>query len=187
MQVRILKIAAAGMAFAMLFATISATTSLAGAAKPEKKDKAAPPPPPAKIEDIHVGGVWTRAARKGETTHVFLSIENKADVPVRLRGGHTDVAKYHQLIRFKMRGPYLSTSMVGPVPVEAHERYVFEPGVVAIELRELDRDLKRGDVLPITLEFARAGTIEVEAEIDSRSAVRYPPPGELPPAKAKAH
>jgi len=170
------------------FLAFSTSVSFAGA-KPAKKDKAAapPPPPPAKIEDIRIGNVWTRAACKGEKTHVFLTIENKADVPVRLRGGHTDVAKFHQLIRFKMRGAFLATSMVGPVPVEPHERYVFEPGVVAIELRELNRDLKRGDVLPITLEFARAGEIEVEAEIDSRTAVRYPPPGELPPAKAKAH
>lgn len=177
MQGQNIRIAAAGMAFAALFAT----TALAASGKPAEKEKAAGPPPPAKIEDIHVDGVWTRAARKGEKTHVFLTIENKADVPVRLRAGHTDVAKYSQLIRFRMLGAYLRTTMVGPIPVEAHERYVFEPGVVAIELRELHRDLKRGDVLPITLEFARAGTVVVEAEIDSRTAVRYPPP-----AKAKA-
>lgn len=184
MQFSSLRITAAGLALSAFFAT----SAFAGAAKPAEKDKeAAPPPPPAKIEDIHIGGVWTRAARKGEKTHVFLTIENKADVPVRLRGGHTDAAKYSQLIRFKMLGAYLRTTIVGPVPVEAHERYTFEPGVVAIELRDLQRDLKRGDVLPITLEFARAGMIEVEAEIDSRTAVRYPPPGELPPAKEKAH
>jgi len=79
-----------------------------GGVKPAKKDKAAtPPPPPAKIEDIRIGNVWTRATRKGEKTHVFLTVENKADVAVRLRGVHTDVAKYHQLIRFKMRGAFL--------------------------------------------------------------------------------
>ena len=172
---------------AAVFLALSTLASFGGA-KPAKKDKAAaPPPPPTKIEDIRIGNVWTRAARKGEKTKVFLIIENKADVPVRLRGGHSDAAKYHQLIRFKMRGAFLQTSMVGPVPVEPHERYVFEPGVVAIELRELHHDLKRGDVLPITLEFAGAGEIEVEPEIVSRTAVRYPPPGELPPAKAKAH
>lgn len=183
MQLQNLKTAAACMAFAVFFAT-----SAAGGEKPAKKDKAAaPPPPPAKLEDIRVGNVWTRAARKGEKTHVFLTIENKAAVPVRLRGGHTEVAKYHQLIRFKMLGAFLRTTMVGPVPVEPDERYVFEPGVVAIELRDLQQDLKRGDVLPITLEFARAGSMDVEAEVDSRTAVRYPPPGELPPAKAKAH
>ena len=165
------------------FLALSTSVSFGGV-KPAKKDKAATPPPPlAKIEDIRIGDVWTKATRKVEKTQVFVTIENKADVAVRLRGGHTDVAKFHQLIRFKMRGVFLQNSMVGLVPVEPHERCVFEPSVVAIELH----DLKRGDVLPITLEFARAGEIEVEAKIDSRTAVRYPPPGELPPAKAKAH
>ena len=70
--------------------------------------------PPAKIEDIHVGGVWTRAARKGEKTHIFMTIENKGPVPVRLRGGETDIAKYIQLVRFRMQGAYMLTRMVSP-------------------------------------------------------------------------
>lgn len=167
------------------FLAFSASASFAGG-KPAKKEKI-PEQPPAKVEDIRVGGVWTRAARKGEKTHVFLTIENKGDVPARLRGGAAEVATFSQLVKFSMMGAVLRTSMVGPVAVEPHEKYTFEPGVVGIELRELTEDLKRGDVLPVTLEFAGGVEIEVEAEVDSRSAVRYPPPGELPPAKAKAH
>lgn len=169
----------------IVFLAVSASASFAGG-KPAKKEKAVELPP-AKIEDIHVGGVWTRAARKGEKTHIFLTIENKGDVPARLRGGAAEVATFSQLVKFSMMGAVLHTSMVGPVAVEPHEKYTFEPGVVGIELRELTADLKRGDVLPVTLEFAGGVEIEVKAEVDSRSAVRYPPPGELPPAKAKAH
>jgi len=40
----------------------------------------------------------------------------------------------------------------------------------------------------VTLEFTDDVVIDVEVEVDSRTAVRYPPPpGELPPAKEKAH
>lgn len=170
---------------AVAFLAFSASASFAGA-KPAKKEKG-PALPAAKVEDIRVGGVWTRAARKGEKTHIFLTIENKGDVPARLRGGAAEVATFSQLVKFSMMGAVLHTSMVGPVAVEPHEKYTFEPGVVGIELRELTQDLKRGDVLPVTLEFAGGVEIEVKAEVDSRSAVRYPPPGELPPAKAKAH
>ena len=182
MQRHSLKITAAAMVFAAFFTS----AALAGGAKPAKKAKS-PPPPAAKVEDIRIGGVWTRAAGKGEKTHVFLTIENKGDVPARLRGGSTDIAKYTQLVQFKMLGAYLRTTMVGPVAVEPDEKYTFEPGVVGLELRELRKDLHRGDVLPVTLQFAGGVEIEVKAEVDSRSAVRYPPPGELPPAKAKAH
>lgn len=167
------------------FVAFSASAGFA-AGKPAKKEKG-PEQPAAKVEDIHIGGVWTRAARKGEKTHVFLTIENKGDVPAVLRGGAADVATFSQLVRFKMLGAYLRTTMVGPVAVEPHEKYTFEPGVVGIELRELTEDLNRGDTLPVTLEFAGGVEIDVEAEVDSRTAVRYPPPGELPPAKAAAH
>lgn len=167
------------------FLAFSTSAGFAGS-KPAKKEKG-PETPAAKAEDIRIGGVWTRAARKGEKTHIFLTIENKGDVPARLRGGTADVAKFSQLVRFKMMGAYLRTTMVGPVAVEPDEKYTFEPGVVGIELRDLTEDVKRGDVLPVTLEFAGGVEIDVEAEVDSRTAVRYPPPGELPPAKAKAH
>lgn len=170
---------------AVVFLAISASAAFAGG-KPAKKEKG-PELPAAKVEDIRVGGVWTRAARKGEKTHIFLTIENKGDVPAELRGGTAKVATITQLVKFSMMGAVLHTSMVGPVAVEPQEKYTFEPGVVGIELRELHKDLKRGDMLPVTLEFAGGVHIEVEAEVDSRSAVRYPPPGELPPAKEKAH
>ncbi|MGZ0244861.1 MAG: hypothetical protein ACKVH1_02560 [Alphaproteobacteria bacterium] len=56
------------------FLAFSASGSFAGG-KPAKKEKA-PEQPAANVEDIHVGGVWTRAARKGEKNHIFLTIEN---------------------------------------------------------------------------------------------------------------
>ena len=59
--------------------------------------------------------------------------------------------------------------------------------MVGIELRDLKEDIKRGDVLPVTLEFTGDVLIDVEVKVDSRTAVSYPPPGELPPAKEKAH
>ena len=55
------------------FLAFSASGSFAGG-KPAKKK--APEQPAANVEDIHVGGVWTRAARKGEKPHIFLTIEN---------------------------------------------------------------------------------------------------------------
>lgn len=167
------------------FLAFSASGAFA-ADKPAKKEKA-PELPPAKVEDIHVGGLWARAARKGEKTYILLTIENKGDVPAVLRGGAADVATFSQLVKFSMLGAYLRTEMVGPVPVEPKEKYTFEPGVIGIELLDLKEDIKRGDVLPVTLEFTGDVVINVEVEVDSRTAVRYPPPGELPPAKEKAH
>lgn len=145
------------------------------AAKPKKGEKA-PLPPAANIEDVQVKGVWTRAARKGENAYIFLTVKNESENPVRLKGGGVDVAKRVRVVKFVKHGAMLRPVMVGPVPVEGQETYTFEPGIAAIELQELTQDLKQGDLLPITIAFARAGEIEIEAEIDSRSAVRYPEP-----------
>ncbi len=180
MQIKNLTIAAVAGAFL----AISVAAPQAANKKSGSKDGA---PPPAKIEDIHVVGAWTRAARKGDRTHLFLTVENKGGVPVQLRGGETEVAAAAQLVRFRMQGPYLRTWLVDPVVIGPHERYAFEPGVVALELRKLHKELRRGDVIPVTLEFSGIGVIKVDAEVDSRTAIRYPPPLPMATGGAKAH
>ncbi len=182
----ILAVTAALMALSVP-ATFASGGGGSSGSKPAAKKKEGPKLPPGKIEDIHVAGVWTRAARKGEKTHIFMTIENKGPVPIRLRGGDTDVARFTQLVRFRMQGAYMLTRMVDPVAVEPHEKFTFEPGIVGLELRELNKDLRRGEVLPLTLEFVGVGEIKVEAEVDSRTAVRYPAPGDLPAAKGGGH
>lgn len=154
------------------------------AAKPKKGDKP-PPPPPANIEDVHVEDARMRAARKGENGYIFLTVKNESDQPVRLKGGDFDIAKCVRIVQFKKHGPMLRPVMIGPVPVEGRETYIFEPGIVALELQELTSELHKGDVLPITIAFARAGEKEIEVEIDSRSAVRYPAPPEKLEEKKK--
>jgi copper(I)-binding protein len=88
---------------------------------------------------------------------LFLTVENKWGVPVQLRGGETAVAAAAQLVRFRMQGPYLRTWLVDPVVIGPHERYAFEPGAVALELRKLHKELRRGDVIPVTLGFSGIG------------------------------
>lgn len=150
----------------------------AGAPAKPKKGEKAPPPPPANIEEVHIKGAWMRAARRGENGYIFLTVKNESASQVRLKGGDVDVAKRVRIVQFKKHGPMLRPVMIGPVPVEGHETYNFEPGIVALELQELTRDLQKGAVLPVTIAFARAGEKDVEVEIDSRSAVRYPEPPE---------
>jgi copper(I)-binding protein len=73
------------------------------------------------------------------------------------------------------------------VVIGPHKRYAFEPGVVALELRKLHKELRRDDVIPVTLEFSEIGVIKVDAEVDSRTAVRYPPSLPIATGGAKAH
>ena len=118
---------------------------------------------------------------------MFLTVENKWGVPVQLRGGETAVAAAAQLVRFRMQGPYLRTWLVDPVVIGPHERYAFEPGAVALEQRKLHKELRRGDVIPVTLEFSGIGVNKVDAEVNSRTAVRFPPPLPIATRGAKAH
>ncbi len=170
-------------ALAVAFPIAAALAS--GKAKEAPKD--GPQLPPAKIEDAHVVTAWTRAAEQGTDTHVFITVENKGQSPIYVKGGATDIATAVQLVKFEMLGATVRTVLVDPVAVDPQGRYVFEPGVVAIELRDLKRSLHKGEKIPFTVVFANLGEINVDAEVDSRSAVRYeePPPDAIPPAGAK--
>lgn len=164
---------------------LSLSAASAAEKSPAKGEKAAPT---AKLADAHVISAWTRAARAGEDTHVFLTVENKGAAPIFLKGGAAEVASSVQLVRFQMLGAYLRTTLVDPVAVDPHGRFVFEPGVVALELRNLRTDLRRGETLPLRVVFADLGEIPVTAEVDGRTAIRYDdPPADLPEAKSGAH
>lgn len=155
--------------------------------KAKKEPKDGVPVPVAKLADAHVVGAWTRAAQVGETTHVFLTVENKGPAQIFLKGGETDVAFAVQLVKFERLGAIQMSTLVDPVPVDPNSYFVFEPGVVALELRKLKKELNKGDVLPITVVFSDIGEVQVDVEVDSRTAVRYPdpPPDAIPPAGAK--
>ncbi len=137
-----------------------------------------------KLADASIVTAWTRAAEAGSDTHVFLTVENKGPAPIFLKGGKADVATAVQLVKFEMLGAYMRTRLIDPVAIDPQGRYVFEPGVIALELRNLKADLRKGDSVPMKIVFANLGEIDVNVEIDSRSAVRYeaPAPDAIPPA-----
>ena len=43
-------------------------------------------------EDVSFSDVWARAARRGGSVDVFLTVKNAGSVPVRLEGAFSDVA-----------------------------------------------------------------------------------------------
>ena len=173
------------LSFLTAFAVALPLSMAVAASKPAPK-KDGPPAVPAKLEDAQIVTAWTRAADRGDDTHVFITVENKGPSPIYVKGGIADVATAVQLMKFEILGATMRTVLVNPVMVDPQGRYVFEPGVVAIELRELKRSLQKGDRIPLKVVFAEIGEISVEAEVDSRSAVRYdePPPDALGPKKA---
>lgn len=169
------------------FLVVCPLLAASAAEKAKKEAKDGVPAPVAKLADARVVGAWTRAAQAGETTHVFLTVENKGLAPIFLKGGETDVAYAVQLVRFERLGAIMQSTLVDPVLVDANSHFVFEPGVVALELRKLRKELHRGETLPITVVFADLGEVAVDVEIDSRTAIRYPepPPDAMPQPGAK--
>ncbi|MEQ9448200.1 MAG: copper chaperone PCu(A)C [Rhodospirillaceae bacterium] len=143
--------------------------------------------PAPKIEDIEVVGAWARAARRGETAHIFVTVRNNGPVAAHLRGGETDIGADVRLVSFKTQGPFYRASLVDPIPVAAHGQFAFEPGVAALEIWNLKEDLREGTVVPIILLFSDAGTLQTKVEIDSRTAVRYSEPPPPPSGKANPH
>jgi copper(I)-binding protein len=60
---------------------------------------------------------------------------------------------------------------------------VLQPGGMHVMLIDLKQPLKEGERIPLTLEFERAGTVEIMVSVE-RAGARAP--GNTPPANAPA-
>jgi copper(I)-binding protein len=56
------------------------------------------------------------------------------------------------------------------VPIPAGASLAFAPGGYHLMLMQLDRRLEKGDSVPLTLRFERAGAIETELEVRGLTA-----------------
>jgi hypothetical protein len=69
----------------------------------------------------------------------------------------------------KMEGGVMKMSPVSKVEVPAGGKVEFKPGGYHIMLMELQRDLKEGETITITLTFEKSGNVTVQASVKSQS------------------
>ena len=128
--------------------------------------------PSARAEDVKAGDLvvsqaWSRATPKGaKVGGSYLTIENKGSAPDKLIGASADVAGSIQVHEMSMTNGMMKMRPVeGGLAIEPGKTVKLAPGGYHLMMMDLKNPLKQGDKLPITLEFEKAGKVQVTFDV----------------------
>ena len=125
-----------------------------------------------KAGDLVISQAWTRATPKGaKTGGGYLTIENKGTAPDTLLGGSADIAGGVQVHEMSMEnGVMKMRPLEKGLAIEPGKTVKLAPGGYHLMLMDLKSPLKKGDKLPLTLEFEKAGKVEVSFDVQGVGA-----------------
>lgn len=133
--------------------------------------------PSARAEDVKAGDLvitqaWSRATPGGaKIGGGYLTIENKGTAPDRLIGGSSDAAGKVQVHEMAMNnGVMTMRPLEKGLSIQPGKTVKLAPGGLHLMLVDLKAPLKQGDKLPITLEFEKAGKVQVSLDVQAVGA-----------------
>ena len=112
---------------------------------------------------------WARASA-APTGAVFMSIRNDGEAD-RLLAVSSPVAAEVQMHVTEMDGQIMRMRRVDGIDVPAHGAAVLQPGGYHLMLIGLIEPLKAGTTVRLTLDFAKAGKMEVTAPVEKVGAM----------------
>jgi hypothetical protein len=132
----------------------------------------------AQAEDVTVGGLkisaaWARATPKGASVGGgYLTITNTGTIADKLIGGTTSVAGRFEVHEMKMDGGVMKMRPVeGGLEIKPGQTVQLDPGGYHVMLMGLTQQLKEGDHFKATLEFAKAGKVDVDFTVQGIGAM----------------
>ena len=116
---------------------------------------------------INVEQPWARATPAGATTGaVYMTLANKTDTADRLAAASSDVASKVQIHEMAVaNGIMQMRELPNGLPIPAGGSVTLKPGGYHVMLTGLKKQLIAGQTLPLTLSFAKAGTISITVPI----------------------
>jgi hypothetical protein len=132
---------------------------------------------PAQAEDVTVGSLkisapWARATPKGAGVGGgYMKITNTGTTPDRLIGGATDVAGRFEVHEMSMdNGVMKMRPVTGGLEIKPGQTVELKPGGYHVMLMGLKEQLVQGQHFKATLEFAKAGKVDVDFAIEGIGA-----------------
>jgi len=132
---------------------------------------------PAQAEDVTVGGMkisvpWARATPKGASVGGgYMTITNTGTAPDHLIGGSADIARGFEVHEMTMDGGVMKMRPVaGGIEIKPGQTITLDPSGYHVMLVGLKGQLKQGDHFKATLQFAKAGKVDVDFSIESIGA-----------------
>lgn len=132
---------------------------------------------PAFAEDIKAGDLvisqaWSRATPGGaKIAGGYLTIENKGTAPDRLIGGSGDIAGKVEVHEMAMNNGVMTMRALDKgLPIEPGKTVKLAPGGYHLMMFDLKGPLKQGEKVPVTLEFEKAGKVNLSLDVQGVGA-----------------
>jgi copper(I)-binding protein len=145
-------------------------------------------PVPVHAADYHAGsleiaGPWSRATPQGASVAAgYVTIKNTGTTADRLVGGTSDAAAKFEVHEMSMDGGVMKMRPIqGGLEIKPGEMVELKPQGLHIMFVGLKKPLKQGDHLKATLEFEKAGKVQVDFDV---TGIGGPPPPAAPAGQA---
>lgn len=132
---------------------------------------------------LTISGAWARATPPAARTGaVYLTVTNDGGAPDRLVAGASSAAASVEFHAHMMDAGVARMRAIEAVEISPGEPAIFQPGGLHVMLIDLRAPLREGQSIPLTLTFARAGTITLDVPVR-----RTAPPGTPLPSHQHEH
>ena len=116
--------------------------------------------------DLQIRHPWSRATAPGAKVAVgYMEIRNNGRQPDRLVAASTEVAQRVEMHITQRDGEVMRMRQVKAFEIPARERFTLAPVGPHLMLVDIVRPLKKGERIPVTLRFERAGELRIELEV----------------------
>ena len=118
---------------------------------------------------LKIGHPWSRETAKGQSVGGgYLTITNNGKSADRLTGGATGIAAQVQVHSMSMDGGVMRMRQLKDgLAIPAGGAVALKPASFHLMFIGLKRPLKRGELVPVTLHFARAGKVAVQFKVEA--------------------
>ncbi len=123
------------------------------------------------LQALRIDHPFARATPPGATTGgAFLTIHNAGTSGDKLLSVKSAVAGAVQIHTMSMDGNVMRMREISVLDVPAGATVVLKPGGYHLMLVDLRQPLQAGARVPLTLTFERAGSIDVDADVEAMGA-----------------
>jgi len=126
----------------------------------------------AKAGDLVITQAWSRATPVGaKVAGAYLTVENTGTAADRLIGGSGDVAGRVEIHEMAVdNGVMKMRPLDKGLAIEPGKTVKFAPGGYHLMLMDLKTQFKQGDKVPVTLEFEKAGKVQLVLDVQGGGA-----------------
>lgn len=132
-------------------------------------------------EDIVIGQAQARATMgKMPNSAAFLQIENKGKSDDALLSASSPAAERVEIHSMSMEGDVMKMRAVDSIDIKAGDKIEMKPGHgYHLMLMKLKKPLKAGEKFPLTLNFRKAGKVQLNVDVADMGMPGKPAGGDM--------